>query len=277
MIKKTVALDLDGVLAKYDGVWKGVDVIGEPFEGAQKFVQDILDMGHNVCVYTTRTNTEVNNPSETGQDHLTGERWQKRLTHNVAQWLIVNGFPPLEQGVFEVYDGGKPLAAAYVDDRAVQCIPSSDKMAAEAYSNALEDIRVLTAPADKVDKIADDIISHGGAEEPGEPQSTTISEVINNLTNMRNNYRCVLASVAEYFLSDIITSTGLNFWATTLEAVRSFDPKCAASVDELIKSLTTIDAVEAPTIDENKIDASEVVETGVSPACANVASEAPIQ
>lgn len=56
----TVCIDLDGVLAQYDG-WKGEDVLGEPAPGALEFVRRLLGEGHTVVVHTTRDPVRVAN------------------------------------------------------------------------------------------------------------------------------------------------------------------------------------------------------------------------
>lgn len=118
----TVVVDLDGVLAVYDG-WEGIDFIGEPIKGAIGFIQDLLSKGFKVLVSTTRTNTEANTSIGSGQDHLVGERWRKHLVNIVSFWLSRNGFPA-QNDMFSVYAGpGKPIAIAYIDDRAVMCRP----------------------------------------------------------------------------------------------------------------------------------------------------------
>lgn len=118
----TVAVDLDGVLAQYDK-WEGVDRIGDPIPGAIPFVQALLDEGFTVCVHTTRTNPAVNKSEDTGQPHLQGERWAKHLRKLVRQWLSMWGFPAIGERFYVHADPGKPIAVAYVDDRAVSCEP----------------------------------------------------------------------------------------------------------------------------------------------------------
>lgn len=145
--KPTVAVDLDGVLASYDG-WKGVDIIGDPIPGAQDFIGCLLSSGLRVIIHTTRTNAWVNRAEHNGQDHLAaggGHRWRARLRLIVSNWLMQNGFPK-ESDDFYVYDGpGKPIAVAYVDDRAVACAPQnlagSEPGCVEAeYQRAIYDI-----------------------------------------------------------------------------------------------------------------------------------------
>lgn len=109
-MQKSIAVDLDGVLARYDG-WRGVDHIGEPLPGAAEFLRRLKAMGARVVIYTTRTNA----------DPAVSERREsvEMLTQRVRLWLDAHGLP-----YDEIYVGqGKPLASAYVDDRAVPCLP----------------------------------------------------------------------------------------------------------------------------------------------------------
>lgn len=123
--KCTVAVDLDGVLASYDG-WKGIENFGDPIPGAREFIEALLSGGFRVIIHTTRTNAWVNRAEANGQDHLSvdgGFRWRRRLKMLVSNWLNQWGFPQ-EGPDFYVYDGpGKPAAIAYVDDQAVNCSP----------------------------------------------------------------------------------------------------------------------------------------------------------
>lgn len=120
-MKKTVCIDLDGVLADYSEGWKGVDHIGEPIPGAQEFVKRVREIAE-VVIYTTRCNEEVNKPEKA---HL--------LRNRVAAWLDKHGFE-----YDHVYaEQGKPIAVAYIDDRAVPCAPQAkDMLAGCTYANA---------------------------------------------------------------------------------------------------------------------------------------------
>lgn len=109
MPRRTVAVDLDGVLASYDG-WKGLDTIGHPIPGAQDFVRRLLGFA-DVVVFTTRCNADFSRPA--------GET-RETLAARVRRWLEIHRFP----AEATVYTGaGKPAANAYVDDRAVVCRP----------------------------------------------------------------------------------------------------------------------------------------------------------
>lgn len=101
-----VCVDLDGVLAQYDG-WKGVEHIGEPIPGAQDFTRQLADK-YLVIVYTTRCNHEVNEG-----------KTRSELLALVRDWLTRHGFV-----WHQIYMGaGKPLCKAFIDDRAISCRP----------------------------------------------------------------------------------------------------------------------------------------------------------
>lgn len=118
-MKKTTCVDLDGTLAKYD-TWKGLDVIGDPIEGAQDFVRDLLKY-RKVLIYTTRMNVDSHKHSK------------EVLKNKILAWLKKNGFPKVE-----VYSGdGKPLCAEFIDDKALRCTPQENP---NAYKDVLEEI-----------------------------------------------------------------------------------------------------------------------------------------
>ena len=117
-MKKTVCVDLDGVLAEYDG-WKGVDHIGKPIAGAQEFLRRLREK-YDVVIFTTRCNPEVNKPEAA---HL--------LANRVRAWLDKHEMP-----YDDVYHGvGKPIAAAYIDDNAYRCEPMKHL---DAYDQILD-------------------------------------------------------------------------------------------------------------------------------------------
>lgn len=105
-MKKTICVDLDGVLAKYEQ-WEGVENIGDPIPGAVEFTQKLAKFA-KVVIHSSRCNLNANLGYTT-----------QRLVEIVRTWLDKHGF-----AYDEIYAGvGKPLAAAYVDDRAVGCRP----------------------------------------------------------------------------------------------------------------------------------------------------------
>lgn len=87
---KKICLDLDGVLAQYDG-WRGADAIGEPLDGAKQFVQTLIDDGYQVVVHSARAPVRVD------------------------KWLHDHNFP---QDV--VVSPRKPPATAYIDDNGIR-------------------------------------------------------------------------------------------------------------------------------------------------------------
>lgn len=108
-MKKTIAVDLDGVLAQYSG-WQGLEHFGRPLPYAGQFMERLKNLGH-VMVYTTRTNASCH-PDHSGD----------ALVSVVKNWLDKYNIP-----YDRIYEGeGKPIAAAYVDDRAVTCRPQDD-------------------------------------------------------------------------------------------------------------------------------------------------------
>lgn len=122
-IRKTVCIDLDATLADYDR-WRGVEHIGNPIPGAVEFVKAIQDFA-DVVIHTTRTSVLANPGYE-----------PDCLCERVDDWLRIHGFAT------KVYRGdGKPLAVAYVDDRAVICRPTRDDQ--YDYDRALAEVRAL--------------------------------------------------------------------------------------------------------------------------------------
>jgi hypothetical protein len=109
-VSKAVCVDLDGVLATYKG-WKGVHDIGKPIKGAKAFLEWIKAMDAKIIIYTTRCSK-----------HFNENRKINELKGFIEKWLRAHKLP-----YDEVYTGqGKPLAAAYVDDRGVSCTPQKN-------------------------------------------------------------------------------------------------------------------------------------------------------
>ncbi len=123
--KPRICVDLDGVLAQYDK-WKGVDHIGEPVPGALEFAKQLAKIAE-IVIFTSRC----------AQDVLEGSRITPgQLRIHVIEWLEKHKFP-----YTDVYTGqGKPRAAAFIDDRAVTCIPQSDP---DAFAAALKQTKAL--------------------------------------------------------------------------------------------------------------------------------------
>jgi len=86
---KHVAIDFDGTLVDYNGVYKSGEY-GEPLSGALDFVNKLQSRGHRVTVFTARSNPK-----------------------RVSEWLVSKGFPKLtvtcEKSGFDLF----------IDDRAI--------------------------------------------------------------------------------------------------------------------------------------------------------------
>lgn len=132
--RQTVCVDLDGVLAVYDG-WKGIDNIGQPIPGAVEFVAE-LNRFAEVMVFTTRCNLSASS-KDAGETVLS-------LQKRIKDWLDKYGFK-----YKDVYIGqGKPLAAAYVDDRSVICRPQDDfSSAGIQFAVATREVKLLCEQA----------------------------------------------------------------------------------------------------------------------------------
>lgn len=111
----TIAIDLDGTLAQYDG-WRGPLVIGNPIPGATHFVRALREQGWRIVIHSAR--------------FAIGPEAAEAVENWLARW----GFGP---GI-ELHVGpGKPVAAAYVDDRALYLRPQRET-AGLSYVAALE-------------------------------------------------------------------------------------------------------------------------------------------
>lgn len=132
MFKKTVAVDLDDVLADYSEGWQGIDKIGEPIKGAKEFLLELSEFAE-VLIYTTRCNAGVSDRDG---------RTPFQLELIVRKWLTDHNLK-----FDKVWVGqGKPLCAAIIDDRAIQCTPRTD---ARAYPSALVKAKRFCGAASK--------------------------------------------------------------------------------------------------------------------------------
>jgi len=126
--KPRVCVDLDGVLAKYDG-WEGFDTIGAPIPGALEFAQSLSEIA-DIVIFTSRCSHDLG--TESDRPALT----PAQLRIRVIEWLEANEFP-----FADVYIGqGKPRVAAFVDDRAIPCRPQNDK---KSFANSLKEVRQI--------------------------------------------------------------------------------------------------------------------------------------
>ena len=102
--KRTIAVDLDGTLATYDG-WKGTEVFGIPIDSIVAELRAEKAKGTRIIIHTTRINPALNK-GYTAED----------LVGLVKGWLDRYQIP-----FDEIWSGiGKPIAHEYWDDRAVK-------------------------------------------------------------------------------------------------------------------------------------------------------------
>ena len=108
----TLAIDLDGVLFKiYWGDEQGmvfdINKFGEVIPGAREGMKALKKAGFYLIVHTCRTNPELNRI-----EHCSVAELQKTVELKLKEEDI-----PFD----EVFAGvGKPVAAAYIDDRAIR-------------------------------------------------------------------------------------------------------------------------------------------------------------
>jgi NLI interacting factor-like phosphatase len=125
-VRKNVCIDLDATIATYNG-WKGFDKIDDPRPGAKEFLEELSKIA-KVVIFTTRTNVNVNGQ----QANVTTDL----LVSTIVDWMKKHDLP-----YDEIYKGnGKPLAAAFVDDRNVAIARNPVQ---SDFQKALEEVKVL--------------------------------------------------------------------------------------------------------------------------------------
>lgn len=106
---KTIAVDLDGTLAYYDG-WKGGEHIGPPIPEMLFKVRMALAQGDTVVIFTARASRPEDIPP-------------------VKEWLKSIGLPDLKVTNEKTYD-----ISEVWDDRARQVIPNEGRFVGETKS-----------------------------------------------------------------------------------------------------------------------------------------------
>lgn len=120
--KFRVCVDLDGVLAEYDS-WRGIYHIGQPIPGAVEFTR-VLKERCMLIIHTTRMDLDL---QRTECPAITIDE----LRSIVKEYLDEHGFH-----YDEIWTGtGKPIASAYIDDRAINCKPQ--EFGHREYASAL--------------------------------------------------------------------------------------------------------------------------------------------
>lgn len=102
--RKTICVDFDGVIHDYMEGWKDGSIYGQVMPGAIAALQE-LQKDYEIVIYTTRASARIFNgvPEPSQLPELTN-------------WLREHGVP-----YDSIFTGeGKPVAVAYIDDRAVR-------------------------------------------------------------------------------------------------------------------------------------------------------------
>jgi len=104
IIKEWIGIDLDGTLAYYDDVWRGIEHIGEPIKPMVEFVKDLVSQGKNIKIFTARAKNNNTIPY-------------------IHKWLKENDLPKFE--ITNEKDFGMIML---YDDRCNQVITNSGKI-----------------------------------------------------------------------------------------------------------------------------------------------------
>lgn len=115
--RKTVAVDLDGVLADFSRGFVDIHTIGDPIPGAVEFTRRLSRFA-DVLIWTTRCNPEIGRGMGTNL-----------LRNMVRDWLDRHGFV-----YADIWTGPvKPIASAFIDDRAVSCRPQGPRTLPDGF------------------------------------------------------------------------------------------------------------------------------------------------
>lgn len=113
--KKSLAVDLDGTLLKYDK-FRGWNHFGEPNEGMVELLQKIKDAGWNIIIWTVRKETEemkehlakYNIP----YDYINWQPWPKDGSRKISFDVCLDDrnirFEGKTEGLFEQIINFKP-------------------------------------------------------------------------------------------------------------------------------------------------------------------------
>ena len=124
MARNSVAVDLDGVICRMDR-YMAYDKFGPIIPGAREFMERLGEIAR-VVIHTSRCSPEAS-----------GVQNVRELQKNVERFLERNQIP-----FDEVWIGvGKPACRAYVDDRAVECVPAL--IGSSAFDDAIRRVKYL--------------------------------------------------------------------------------------------------------------------------------------
>jgi len=99
----TVAIDFDGVIHRYSKGWHDGTIYDPPTKGAAAWMQMLKDKGCEIVIYSTRAESK-----------WVKGFWQEGQVNKMSEWLDYHGIP------YDRIASGKPMAHAYIDDRAIR-------------------------------------------------------------------------------------------------------------------------------------------------------------
>lgn len=107
-MKKTIAVDFDGVIHKYSKGWQGGEIYDEPIEGVKEALGKLVEKNFKVVILTTRLNPDI----------LKSDANVRAKRFQIVQWLRKYG---MEEGKhYHELTGCKPAAIVYLDDRGIR-------------------------------------------------------------------------------------------------------------------------------------------------------------
>lgn len=108
---QTLAIDFDGVIHGYSKGWQDGSIYDKPKPGAKEALQEFLDNGWEVVIWSTRCNDRtVNGVSQNNQ------------ISEMVDWLAKYQIPYSRIHCSE----GKPLCKLFIDDNAYRFISWQD-------------------------------------------------------------------------------------------------------------------------------------------------------
>ena len=129
--KGWVGIDLDGTLAVYDG-WKGIEHIGEPIPAMVEYVQELVNAGVDVRIFTARCQ----------------EGWEAMAL--VAKWCFDN------IGYVLPITATKDFGMVFlVDDRAVAVEKNTGRFMSQPFSIATVHFHYSTSNPDNPAYVAE--------------------------------------------------------------------------------------------------------------------------
>jgi len=122
--KKTIAVDLDGVIHVYSRGWHDGTMYDKAVAGSHNALADLVSRGFHVAIVTARLNPKY--------DATNTQR------NNVTQWLSDHDYVVGKH--YHELINNKPAALAYIDDRAI---------AFKTWDQTISDLQDLIPKKDK--------------------------------------------------------------------------------------------------------------------------------